>query len=415
VAALVRYLVCSGGRKQSMSSPNAQVRDLIRQLLQDVPPGRLSAQEFLGARFDAGLAWVNFPVGYGGLGLPAELQAEIDSVLRDEGAPMPGSTAMIGHNMAAPALIAFGTDDQRSRHLRATFTGEQVWCQLFSEPGAGSDLASLSTKAIRLAHGWSVRGQKVWSTYAHKAGYGLLVARTDPDKLKHQGLTFFVVDMHSPGLEVRPLRQITGEAEFNEVFLDGVVVPDENRVGEVGDGWHVVTAILANERRAIGTADRSPFHSALPALLDVWREESPQISADDRPIRRDQVVRVWSKAQALRLLEERGKLPQDDRHSGPEGSILKLLTAEVTLAAAELALELLGRKGALYPSGFGFRQPDSIVRYENPQQFFLRSRSVSIGGGTSEIQRNIIAQRVLGLPRTPNPTAGLPWSQMPRQ
>src|SRR6202166_4168178 len=229
--------------------------DLVRSRLQDLlaehDPASTPAVEFLGARFDAGLAWVSFPIGLGGLGVSPDLQGLVERELRAVDAPNEADRNVIGYGMAAPTVLTHGTDEQRDRYLRPLFTCEEVWCQLFSEPGAGSDVAGLATRAVRDGDEWVVNGQKVWTTLAHTASWGLLVARTDPDVPKHRGMTYFVIDMHQPGVDVRPLRQLTGDAEFNEVFLDDAWVPDEQRIGAVGDGWKVALGTLMNERQAI--------------------------------------------------------------------------------------------------------------------------------------------------------------------
>ena len=203
-----------------------RVADLTDRLLAEHPPATTPPREFLGAQFDLGLAWVHFPEGFGGLGLSPKLQETINPRLRAAGAPSSGPRNPIGYGMGAPTVVTHGSDAQRTRYLRPLFTGEEVWCQLFSEPGAGSDVASLSTRAVRDGDEWVVNGQKVWTTVAHLAKWGMLVARTDPEAPKHRGMTYFVVDMQAPGVEVRPLRQITGEAEFNEVYFTDVRIPD---------------------------------------------------------------------------------------------------------------------------------------------------------------------------------------------
>ena len=227
----------------------AEVREDLRHrveaLLSEQPPGTTEPLEFLRAQFDAGLAWVHFPEGLGGLGLARGHQSLVNDLLGAAGAPDndPGRIG-IGLGMAAPTILAFGTDEQKQRFLRPLWTGEEVWCQLFSEPGAGSDLAGLATRAVPDGDAWVVNGQKVWTSSAHKARFAILVARTDPTVPKHAGLTYFVCDMSDPGVEVRPLRQITGEAEFNEVFLTDVRIPDGHRLGAVGEGWKVANATL---------------------------------------------------------------------------------------------------------------------------------------------------------------------------
>ncbi|MGH3431251.1 MAG: acyl-CoA dehydrogenase family protein, partial [Thermocrispum sp.] len=242
-----------------MADETAQREDLrqrVAAFLAAHHPASTDRLEFLRARYDAGLAWVAYPEGHGGLGYPQALQAAVDEQLAAAGAPDNDPQRNgIGLGMAAPTILAFGTEQQRRRYLRPLWTGEQVWCQLFSEPGAGSDLAAVATRAVRDGAEWVVNGQKVWTSGAHHARFGILVARTDPDLPKHRGLSYFLCDMTVPGVDVRPLRQITGEAEFNEVFLTQVRVPDALRVGEVGDGWRVANSTLTNERVAIGGSD----------------------------------------------------------------------------------------------------------------------------------------------------------------
>ena len=220
------------------------VDERIDQLLADYGPGSADLASadpvaFLGQQFDLGLAWVHFPEGHGGLGLGPKLQTTINQRLADAGAPSAWMRNPIGYGMGAPTVVTHGSDTQKERYLRPLFTGEEIWCQLFSEPGAGSDVAGLSSRAERDGDEWVVNGQKVWTSVAHRARWGMLVARTDPDQPKHRGLTYFVVDMHQPGVEVRPLRQMTGEAEFNEVYFTDARIPDEERLGEVGEGWRV--------------------------------------------------------------------------------------------------------------------------------------------------------------------------------
>src|SRR5258707_4129074 len=212
----------------------------VRELLAAHDPESTDSQEFLGARFDAGLAWLQFPEGHGGLGVPQSFQEQVNAALAAAGAPAPEVHKNgIGHGMAAPTIVAVGTEEQKRKFLRPLYTGEHVYCQLFSEPGAGSDLAALATRAVRDGDDWIVNGQKVWTSAAHNAQMAILVARTDPNVPKHAGLTYFLCDMTDPGVEVRPLRQITGEAEFNEVFLTDVRVPDANRPGAERKGWQV--------------------------------------------------------------------------------------------------------------------------------------------------------------------------------
>src|ERR1700694_2317038 len=217
--------------RPAVTDATARVVELTERLLRDHPPASTPVLEFLGAQFDLGLAWVHFAEGDGGLGLPPRLQDAVNARLRAARAPTAAGRTPIGFGMGAPTVATHGSEEQRRRYLRPLFTGEEIWCQLFSEPGAGSDVASLSTRAVRDGDEWVVKGHKVWRTLAHLASFGLLVARYDPDQPKHKGLTYFVLDMHAPGVETRPLRQITGDAEFNEVYFTDVRIPDDQRLG----------------------------------------------------------------------------------------------------------------------------------------------------------------------------------------
>ncbi|MBO0789314.1 MAG: acyl-CoA dehydrogenase family protein, partial [Actinobacteria bacterium] len=245
----------------ALNERERELRERVREFLAGHDPAALGRQAFLDARFDAGLAAVHYPEGLGGLGLPRSLQRAVDEEFAAAGAPgnRPERNG-IGLGMAAPTILAFATQEQQARWLRPLWTGEEIWCQLFSEPGAGSDLAGLATRAVRAGDGghWTVTGQKVWTSSAHRARWGLLLARTDPDLPKHAGLTYFACDMSQPGVDVRPLRQLTGEAEFNEVFLTDATIPDADRIGEVGDGWQVARGTLMNERVAIGSGTAQP-------------------------------------------------------------------------------------------------------------------------------------------------------------
>src|ERR671913_2517102 len=230
------------------------VLERLDALLAEHDPKSTDARAFLGAQFDAGLAWVHFPEGYGGLGVSPKLQRVVNERIAAVGGPNSYWRNPIGSGMGAPTVVTHGSEEQKQRYLRPLFTGEEIWCQLLSEPGAGSDVASLATRAVRDGDEWVVNGQKVWTTLAHVSRWGLLVVRTDPEQPKHKGLTYFVVDIHAPGVEVRPLRQITGEAEFNEVFFTDVRIPDSMRVDDVGRGWAVSLTTLMNERGSIGGA-----------------------------------------------------------------------------------------------------------------------------------------------------------------
>lgn len=291
----------------------AEIKERVAAFLGDHDPGG-DRLEFLRARFDAGLAWVWFPEGLGGLGAPRELQQVVERELADT-PQINGGLQGIGLGMAAPTILAFGTEEQKRRFLRPLWTGEEIWCQLFSEPGAGSDLATLATRAVRDGDEWVVDGQKVWTSGAHHARWAILVTRTDPDVPKHRGMTYFVCDMHAPGVEVRPLRQITGEAEFNEVFLTGVRLPDDLRLGAVGDGWRVAQTTLMNERVAIGGAPTRRGGGAMAAVLGAWREQ-PELRTHDLHQR---LLSLWVEAEVTRLSGTRLRERLSAGQPGPRG------------------------------------------------------------------------------------------------
>ena len=281
------------------------LRGQVRDFLAGHDPASMDRLEFLRARFDAGLAWVHYPAGLGGQGLSRDLQQVVDAEFAAAGAPTNSPERNgIGLGMAAPTILAYGSEEQQHRWLRPLWTGEEIWCQLFSEPGAGSDLAGLATRAVRdpaqgegEGGGWRVTGQKVWTSSAHLASRALLVTRTDPDVPKHQGLTYFSVDMTAPGVEVRPLRQITGEAEFNEVFLTDVPIPDADRIGAVGEGWKVSTATLMNERVAIGGAAVPREGGMIGSAARTWRQCPEQRT----PGLHDRLLRLWADSEVARL------------------------------------------------------------------------------------------------------------------
>jgi alkylation response protein AidB-like acyl-CoA dehydrogenase len=386
------------------------VDELVARLLEENDPA--DAIAFRGAQYDLGLAWVWFPVGFGGLGLAPDLQRRVEERIRAAGVRADALERNgFGIFLAAPTIAAHADDELKARLLRPLFTGEELWCQLFSEPGAGSDLAGLSTRAVRDGEEWVVDGQKVWNTLAHRADRGMLVARTDPDAPKHRGLTYFALDMHAPGVDVRPLRQITGEAEFNEVYLTGVRVPDADRIGGLGDGWRVSLTTLMNERVTIGGAVAGRDSGPIADALKVWREH-PE-SHD--PVRRDRLARLWIAAEVLRLTNARAAANRKAGAAGPEGSVAKLAFAETNRHIYELCMDVLGADGLLYPSYEMVRPEEaSLTGGGDPRKMFLRSRAYSIEGGTSEILRNVLGERVLGLPGEPRVDKGLPWNEVPR-
>ncbi|HET6795123.1 MAG TPA: acyl-CoA dehydrogenase family protein [Acidimicrobiales bacterium] len=398
-----------------MPNESALIEERLGTLLAGLDPDKADQTELRGRQFDLGLAWVHFPEGHGGLGLSPALQRTVDERLREAGAPAAGSRHFFGLTMAGPTVVTHGSDELRQRLLRRMFTGEDAWCQLFSEPGSGSDLAGLATRAVRDGDEWVITGQKVWNTLAHIADRGMLVARTDPDAPKHRGLTYFALDMHAPGVEVRPLRQMTGEAEFNEVYMTEVRVPDADRIGDVGDGWRVAMTTLMNERTTIGGGGGAPARGsgAIAEAVRLWKEGD---GAGRGPAERDRLMRLWVEAECLRLTNIRAGQNRKAGNPGPEGSIAKLAFAEVNKRIYDLCIDLLGVQGLVdydytmkRAAALGLTGPAGSSR-----KMFLRARANSIEGGTSEIQRNIIGERVLGLPGDVRVDKDLPWSKVPR-
>ena len=384
------------------------VDERVKNLLAEHDPATTDPRTFLGAQFDAGLAWVHFPEGYGGLDLEPSAQRDVNEKLRAAGAPEAYWHNPIGHGMGAPTVVTHGSDEQRHRYLRPLFTGEEIWCQLFSEPGAGSDVAGLSGRAIRDGDEWVVNGQKVWTTLAHVARWGMLLLRTDPDAPKHKGLTYFVVDMQAPGVEVRPLRQITGEAEFNEVYFTDVRIPDAERLGDVGEGWGVSMTTLMNERVAIGGSVAPRNSGPIGEALRLWEER-----ADRDPTLRDRLLQLWIRAEVNRLTNLRAQQMRSVGTPGPEGSVGKLAFAEANKDIYAFCLDLMGPVGTLY-SSYEMTRPANAMFTDSVQKSFLRARANSIEGGTSEIMRNILGERVLGLPGDLRVDKDRPWSEVPR-
>jgi alkylation response protein AidB-like acyl-CoA dehydrogenase len=393
----------------SAASTEQRVNELIDQLLAENDPKKTPHAEFLGAQYDLGLAWVNFPEGFGGLGVSPKLQKFVAERLAAAGAPSPYGRNPIGYGMGAPTVVTHGSDEQRRRYLRPLFTGEEIWCQMFSEPGAGSDVAGLSTRAIRDGDEWIVNGQKVWTTLAHLARWGMLIARTDPEAVKHKGMTYFVVDMQAPGVEVKPLYQITGEAEFNEVFFTDVRVPDSERLGDVGEGWGVSLTTLMNERVSIGGQIQPRGGGFIGEAVKIWKKQGT-----NDPAKRDELMKLWVRAEVLRLTNIRAQQLRSVGTPGPEGSIGKAAAADFNKDVSEFCVDLLGAEGMLKPDGYPMARPQHTMLWSNPQQAFLRMRANSIEGGTTEIMKNILGERVLGLPGDVRVDKQLPWSQVPR-
>jgi alkylation response protein AidB-like acyl-CoA dehydrogenase len=396
---------------ETASDAAADLRAAVRAFCAEHDPAATSRAAFLGARFDAGLAAVHYPAGHGGLGLPRGLQPAAEEEFARAGAVKPDDRRnVIGLGMAAPTIIAFGGDEQMSRWLKPLWLAEEIWCQLFSEPGAGSDLAGLATRAVRDGDDWIVNGQKVWTSLAHHARWGLLLARTDPDVPKHAGLTYFVADMHAPGVEVRPLRQLTGEAEFNEVFLTDVRVPDANRLGDIGAGWRVANATLMNERVSIGNATSAAREqSAIGFAATAWRQH-PELRTHEL---HQHLLSLWAQAEVARLAGERLRQQISAGEPGPEGSAAKLTFARLNQEISGFEVELLGAGGLAYDD-WSMRRAGSSDWARNAAYRYLRAKGNSIEGGTSEILRNIIAERVLRLPAEPRTDTNVPWKDLPR-
>jgi alkylation response protein AidB-like acyl-CoA dehydrogenase len=392
-----------------------RVNQAIDAFLAEHDPKAMDDVEFRGAQYDAGLAWVHFPPGYGGLGVRPELNRLVERRLREAGAKATDPSTFF-KALAGPTIVTHGSDEVKRRFLRPMFTGEERWCQLFSEPGAGSDFAGLATRAVRDGDEWIVNGQKVWNTLAHLADFGMLVARTDPDAPKHKGMTYFALDMRAPGVEVRPLRQMTGEAEFNEVYMTDVRIPDAHRIGDVGEGWRVSLTTLMNERNAIGTGGAggsSRRGGAADDAVQLWAS-LPEWART--PARRDRLVQLWVQGEVGRLTNQRAGQNAHAGNPGPEMSIAKLAHSELNKALYDFTMDLLGAE-ALAGFDYTFRRPEDLdvsgssrgLRYS-----FLRVRANSIEGGTSEIMRNILGEQVLGLPGEPRVDKDVPWSQVPR-
>ena len=403
---------------EKIDTKQLQAEELVNSKLQELIEFRQDGQDlkdFWGKQYDLGLAWVQFPEGSGGLGLNPKYQLMITEKLRNEGISQQNRIAnILGVGMGAPTIMEYGTPEQIQKYLKPMFTAEEIWCQLFSEPGSGSDLASLSTRAVDDGDGYIVNGQKVWTTLGHLAKWGLLVTRTDPEAPKHRGLTFFIVDMESEGVEVRPLRQITGEAEFNEVYFTDTKIPKENILGGLGEGWRVSLATLMNERVAIGGNVRERGSGAPGHLVQLWKDNEL-----DDPVQKDKLIELWIQQEAVRLTNIRASEMREKGTPGPEGSTSKLYEAEINKASYEFGMELLGNEGLLFPRGYALTQPElnfdnDTFGFTDTQSLFLRSRANSIEGGTSEIMRNIIAERVLGLPGEQKLDKDKPWKDIPR-
>ncbi|MFJ3667403.1 acyl-CoA dehydrogenase family protein [Streptomyces sp. NPDC090106] len=392
------------------TTPDAElVEATARRVVAEHPPATTPLPELMGAWYDAGLTWVHFPVGLGGLDAPRSLQPLANRVMREAGGPEPRTVNTIGYGIVAGTIRRYADREFAARRLRPLATGEEKWCQLFSEPGAGSDLAGLATRAVRDGDGWRVNGQKVWNSLAHLSRWAILLARTDPDVPKHKGLTYFVVDMRSPGITVRPLRQITGRAAFNEVFLDDVFIPDSQRFGEVGAGWIVANSTLGDERTSLGDRVAARGSGVIADALALWAAHPERHD----PVLRDRLVRLWVRAETQRLTGDRARVAANKGVVGAESAIIKLLNSELSQAVYEFCLELLGPQGTLIDT-YSLDAPDDESGPTAIQRKFLRSRATTLEGGTSEIMRNVIGERVLKLPQELRADKGVAWKDVPR-
>jgi alkylation response protein AidB-like acyl-CoA dehydrogenase len=371
-------------------SPQEQAfRDELRSWLAENHPGPEPDGDVAGFEFrrawqrrlhEDGWAGVSWPKEYGGRGATLVEQAIYNEEVARAQAP---STAnVLGLAMGGPTVIAHGTEEQKRRYLEPILSADEIWCQGFSEPDAGSDLASLKTRAVRDGDQWVVTGQKVWTTLAHHAKWCMLVARTDPEAPRHKGLTYFLMDMEQDAVQVRPLRQITGEAEFNELFIEEALIPHENILGGEGNGWAVAITTLMHERATLAFGLQIRVRITLAELLEEARESGAAVD----PVIRDRLAQLYIETEVLRLNALRGlSAIMRTGVPGPEGSLGKWQWADVNQALTELAVELRGPRAVLDDDRWTYR--------------FLRARANSIEGGTTEILKNIVAERVLGLPR----------------
>jgi alkylation response protein AidB-like acyl-CoA dehydrogenase len=373
----------------TLSPSEEAFRDELRAWLADHPSGPEPDGDVSGFEFrrawqqqlhEGGWAGVSWPREYGGRGATLVEQAIYnEEVVR---ARAPTAANVLGLAMGGPTVIAHGTDEQKHRYLEPILSAQEIWCQGFSEPGSGSDLASVKTRAVRDGDDWVVTGQKVWTTLAHHAKWCMLVARTDPDAPKHQGLTYFLMDMEQEAVQVRPLRQITGEAEFNELFIEEARIPDANIIGGEGNGWAVAITTLMHERATLAFGLQISVKLTLRQLMDDAKESGAAVD----PLVRDRLAQLYIESEVLRLNAYRGlSAIMRDGVPGPEGSLGKWQWAEVNQALTELAMDLRGPRAVLFEEPWSFR--------------FLRARANSIEGGTTEILKYIVAERVLGLPR----------------
>ncbi len=388
-----------------------EVNRLVDELLATCPDPTADQTTFAGEQFDRGLAWVHFPVGMGGLDLSPKYQPVINNRVFAAGATNPFQRNPMGYGMCGPTIVEWGSPEQKDKYIRRIFTAEDIWCQLFSEPGAGSDVAGLATMAVLDGDEWVLNGQKVWTSLGHRARWGLIICRTDPEAVKHAGITAFVVDMHAPGVDVRPLRQMTGGAEFNEIYFTDVRVPVSEMLGHAGEGWRVSITTLMNERTSIGGSTPPRGSGPIASAVELWKALP---DAARSPAVRDRLMQAWSEAEVIRLNNMRAANNRKMGVPGPEGSIGKLASAENNKRVYEVCMDLLGADGLVF-GGYDADDDDRpTTGAEAITRAFLRSRANSIEGGTSEVLRNILGERVLGLPGDVRVDRDVAWNKVPR-
>jgi alkylation response protein AidB-like acyl-CoA dehydrogenase len=401
--------------QQITESPElAEFRRKVRSFLAEHAPKRAARRDDEGAPFeatvadvatqkkfqaalaDAGLAGLTWPKPWG-----PGLTAEHQRVFNEEAAgyDLPTTAYIIGLGMVIPTMIEFGTDAQRERYVAKALRGEEIWSQLFSEPGAGSDVASLQMRAERDGDEWVLNGQKVWTTGAQLSDFGAVIARTNPDQPKHRGITMFIVDFHAPGVEIRPLRQMNGGSGFNEVFFTDVRIPDANRIGEVDDGWRCAIAMLMNERVAIGSGGGGGRSAGVKPLIELAR----RCGVADDPVVRQGIADVYIRGQIMSYIGQQTRAAvKAGKAPGPGGSIGKLAGAQLTLRTADLAMAIAGAGGQAWEDTRDARWALGV----------LSAPAARIAGGTDEVQRNIIGERVLGLPKEPQVDREIPFKEL---
>ena len=389
-----------------MSSVSALVEE-ARDFIRDNWSKDIDLAEWREKVVDAKWAALRWPVDSYGRGLNDEEAEAVEAVFSEAGISGPGQDKF---NLWAGTLVGFGTDELKQQYVRRLLLDEVAMCLLYSEPGAGSDLAGIRTTAVRDGDEWVINGQKVWTSGAKGADIGMLIARTDWDQPKHRGISFFYFPMKQPGVEVRPLRQMTGEAEFNEVYFTDTRVPVSETLGNAGDGWRVSLTTLMNERVAIGGAIPQKGSGPIREAVKLW-EKLPADRKDAAT--KDKLMKLWIRSEIARLTNIRAGQNRKVGVPGPEGSIGKMASAELNKETYELCIELLGAEGMLYGS-YEMVRPDSAMTFDYIPKAFLRARANSIEGGTSEVMRNILGERVLGLPGDVRVDREMPWSKVPR-